>query len=50
MKSGQRLRENSLTEPEFTHLLSTFPLVPEPVKAAAVATFRAPNEPRTNVT
>ena len=32
----------ALTAPEFTHLLSTFPLVPAPVKAAAVVAFRAP--------
>ena len=32
----------ALTEPEFTHILSTFPLVPAPVKAAAVVAFRAP--------
>jgi hypothetical protein len=31
---------SALTEPEFTHILSTFPLVPAPVKAAALAAFR----------
>jgi len=31
----------ALTAPEFTHLLSPFPLVPAPVKAAALAAFRA---------
>ena len=31
----------ALTEPEFTHLLSTCPLVPAPVKVAALAAFRA---------
>lgn len=31
----------ALTEPEFTHILSTFPLVPEPVKSAALEVFRA---------
>jgi hypothetical protein len=30
----------ALTAPEFTHLLSTFPLVPAPVKSAALAAFR----------
>ena len=30
----------ALTEPEFTHILSTFPLVPAPVKAAALAEYR----------
>jgi hypothetical protein len=30
----------ALTEPEFTHILSTFPLVPAPVKSAALAAFR----------
>jgi|GEM_PF-4913873 len=32
----------ALTEPEFTHILSTFPLVPASVKAATLAAFRAP--------
>jgi hypothetical protein len=31
----------ALTAPEFTHILSTVPLVPAPVKAAALAAFRA---------
>jgi hypothetical protein len=31
----------SLTETEFTHILSTFPLVPEATKAAALAAYRA---------
>ena len=31
----------ALTEPEFTHILGTFPLAPEPAKAAALAAFRA---------
>ena len=31
----------ALTAPEFTHLLSPFPLVPAPVKAAALAAFHA---------
>lgn len=31
----------ALPEPEFTHLLSTFSVVPAPVKAAALAAFRA---------
>jgi hypothetical protein len=31
----------ALTAPEFTHLLSTFPLGPAPVKAAALAAFNA---------
>ncbi len=31
----------ALTEPEFTHILSSFPLVPAPVKPAALAVFRA---------
>jgi hypothetical protein len=30
----------ALTEPEFTHILSTFPLVAEETKAAALATYR----------
>jgi hypothetical protein len=30
----------ALTEPEFTHILSTFPLVPEDAKQAALAEFR----------
>ena len=30
----------ALPEPEFTHILSTFPLVPAPVKAAALTAFR----------
>ena len=30
-----------LTAPEFTHILSTFPLVPVPVKSAVLAAFRA---------
>ena len=32
---------DALTEPEFTHILGTFPLVPEPVKVAALAAFRS---------
>ncbi len=31
-----------LTEPEFTHILGTFPLVDESVKAAALEAFRSP--------
>jgi hypothetical protein len=31
-----------LTESEFTHILGTFPLVAEPVKAAALKAFRQP--------
>lgn len=30
----------ALPEPEFTHILSLFPLVPAPVKAAALTAFR----------
>ena len=30
-----------LTEPEFTHILGTFPLVAEETKASALAAFRA---------
>ena len=29
-----------LTEPEFVHILSTFPLVPDPVKVAAHNSYR----------
>lgn len=31
----------ALTEPEFTHILSTFPLAPEETIAAVLAAFRA---------
>ena len=31
---------HALTESEFTHIRGTFPLVPAPVKAAALAAFR----------
>jgi predicted HTH transcriptional regulator len=31
----------NLTETEFTHILSTFPIVPEPTKQAALAAYRA---------
>ena len=31
----------ALPDPEFTHLLGTFPLVPASVNAAALAAFRA---------
>jgi hypothetical protein len=31
----------NLTETEFTHILSTFPIVPEPVKQAALEAYRA---------
>lgn len=30
----------ALTEPEFAHILTTFPLVPAPVNSAALAAFR----------
>ena len=30
----------ALPEPEFTHILSTFPHVPAPVKAAELTAFR----------
>ena len=33
---------SALTAPEFTHILSTFPLVPAPAKSAVLAAFRAP--------
>jgi hypothetical protein len=29
-----------LTEPEFAHILSTFPIVPQEVKAAVLAEFK----------
>ncbi len=37
---AQVARLYTLTEPEFTHILSTFPLVPEQTKSAALAAFR----------
>jgi hypothetical protein len=39
--SISRMESRALIEPEFTHILSTFPLVPETTKAAALAAFRA---------
>ena len=32
---------SALNAPEFTHMLSPFPLVPAPVKSSALTAFRA---------
>ena len=45
---AQAAHLSALTEPEFGHILSTFPLVSAPVKTAALAAFRAPH-PTTGV-